>query len=137
MRRVALIACIATAAIAQPLDLRLPKTSTGEIRSIREVHNPAPRGGAGTAGVGTSSAVGSSIPVGAVMYLPLGASTPDQGWRFGAVGSAELQERLGENTYEIAVLMDDGDQRTLRRRDATRFHVGQRVSLASGELEPL
>jgi outer membrane lipoprotein SlyB len=137
MRRAVLISCIATAALAQPLDLRLPKTSTGEIRSIREVHGAAPRGGPGTAAVGTASAVGSSIPVGAVMYLPLGASTQDDRWRFGAVGTAELQERIGESTYEIAVRMDDGDERTLRRRDATRFHVGQRVSLTSGELEPL
>jgi len=35
------------------------------------------------------------------------------------------------------VAMDSGDKRTLERRDVSRFFVGQRVALRSGELEPM
>jgi len=48
-----------------------------------------------------------------------------------------MQAALGETTYEITVAMDMGEKRTLRRRDGNRFHVGQRVALRSGELEPM
>jgi hypothetical protein len=33
--------------------------------------------------------------------------------------------------------MDGGDRRTLQRKDGHRFHVGQRVALRQGELEPM
>ena len=33
--------------------------------------------------------------------------------------------------------MDVGERRTLQRRDGNRFHVGQRVALRAGELEPM
>jgi hypothetical protein len=32
--------------------------------------------------------------------------------------------------------MDDGERRTFRPRDASRFHVGQRVAVEAGELVP-
>jgi outer membrane lipoprotein SlyB len=48
-----------------------------------------------------------------------------------------MQMRLGEIYYEVTVAMDDGERRTVQRRDGKRFHVGQRVALRSGELEPM
>jgi len=32
--------------------------------------------------------------------------------------------------------MDDGERRTVQRKDGHRFHVGQRVALRAGELDP-
>ena len=48
-----------------------------------------------------------------------------------------MQARLGEIYYEVTVAMDGGERRTVQRRDGNRFHVGQRVALRSGELEPM
>jgi outer membrane lipoprotein SlyB len=48
-----------------------------------------------------------------------------------------MQRRLGDTYYELTVVMDGGERRTLQRRDGNRFHVGQRVALRSGELEPM
>ena len=61
----------------------------------------------------------------------------ESGWTFGAAGTPEMQARLGETTYEVTVAMDMGERRVLQRRDGNRFHVGQRVALRSGELEPM
>jgi hypothetical protein len=58
-------------------------------------------------------------------------------WTFGAAGTPEVQARLGETVYEVTVAMDSGDKRTLQRKDGHRFHVGQRVALRQGELEPM
>jgi hypothetical protein len=35
------------------------------------------------------------------------------------------------------VAMDSGEKRTVERKDGNRFHVGQRVALRAGELEPM
>ena len=48
-----------------------------------------------------------------------------------------MQARLGDTTYEVTVAMDMGERRVLQRRDGNRFHVGQRVALRAGELEPM
>jgi hypothetical protein len=48
-----------------------------------------------------------------------------------------MRRRLGEIYYEVTVVMDGGERRTVERRDGNRFHVGQRVALRSGELEPM
>ncbi|HET7763580.1 MAG TPA: hypothetical protein VFK92_00640 [Burkholderiales bacterium] len=135
----------------KPLDLRLPSPEApsragsvcqacGEIRSIREVH------------VGRTTPVQSGVPaesissrpgtddwrvVGAVAILPFGSGKDDERWRVGAVGTPEMQSQLGETSYEITVAMDGGERRTLQRRDGLRFHVGQRVTLRTGELEAM
>jgi hypothetical protein len=126
------ILCIAAGAAAQPdrpLDLRLPKKlDEGVVRSIRELY-AAPES--------TPSLRGMGPLVGAVIYLPFGEARGDEEWRFGAAGTPEMRARLGETSYEIAVVMDDGERRSFRRRETGRFFVGQRVTLRSGELEPL
>jgi len=33
--------------------------------------------------------------------------------------------------------MDSGDKRTVQRRDVSRYYIGQRVALRSGEIEPM
>jgi hypothetical protein len=48
-----------------------------------------------------------------------------------------MQPWLSESAHEVVVNMDDGERRTFRPRNPGRFHVGQRVTLRYGELEPL
>jgi len=149
---VALLAAAAWAQSDKPLDLRIPKGDTpaaaggatcpacGEIRSIREVNvgrTQAVRSSLATQQAGSQSPIDEGRLVGAVVYLPLGSGTKDDGWRFGAAGTPEMQSRFNDSSYEITVLMDSGDRRTLQRRDGSRFQVGQRVTLRSGELEPM
>jgi hypothetical protein len=149
-------AFIAAAAWAQsnaPLDLRVPRDDAppaarnatcptcGEIRSIREVYVGQTRGAqavTSTDTVGPRPDIDEWRVVGAAVYLPLGGGTKsDERWRFGAAGTPEMQSRLGETSYEITVQMDGGERRTLQRRDGSRFQVGQRVTLRSGELEAM
>ena len=107
----------------------------GEIRSIREVHG----GGTETATrttPGRPSGLDTGPVVGTVAQFHFGAGKADS-WTFGAAGTPEMQARLGETTYEVTVAMDMGERRVLQRRDGNRFHVGQRVALRSGELEPM
>ena len=86
--------------------------------------------------MGVPTDVEQSIPVGAVVYLPLGPQS-DKNWRFGAAGTAEMQAQLAQSAYEVTVLMDDGERRVFRPRDPARFRIGQRVSVRAGEIEPL
>ena len=109
----------------------------GEIRGIREVSG----GGAQTQEkasepVGTRSGLDTPPVVGTVAQFTFGADKGDR-WSFGAAGTPEMQARLGEIYYELTVVMDNGERRTLQRRDGNRFHVGQRVALRQGEIEPM
>jgi hypothetical protein len=109
----------------------------GEIRGIREVSG----GGAQqqekpAEPVGTRSGLDTPPVVGTVAQFNFGAEKGDR-WSFGAAGTPEMQARLGEIYYELTVVMDNGERRTLQRRDGNRFHVGQRVALRQGELEPM
>jgi len=74
--------------------------------------------------------------VGAALYLPTGAGHNEQP-RIGAVGTPEMAERFSANTYEVTILMDSGERKTVQRRDGTRFRVGQRVTLSGAMMEPL
>jgi hypothetical protein len=151
-RRVALLGVLlCTAAGAQtdkPLDLRLPPPEAspgsvckacGEIRSIREIHvgrtAPVPNAAPGDS-IGSRPGTDDWRVVGAVAYLPFG-SRNDEEWRVGAVGTPEMQSQLGETSYEIAIAMDSGERRSVQRRDGLRFHVGQRVTLRTGEIEAM
>ena len=134
----------------KPLDLRLPPPDApsaagsvckacGEIKSIREVHVGPSREvqtTAQTESVGSRPGTDDWLVVGPVVYLPLGAKT-DGGWRVGAMGTPEMQGQFGQSTYEISLLMDSGERRAIQRRDGSRFRVGQRVTLRSGEIEPM
>jgi outer membrane lipoprotein SlyB len=109
----------------------------GEIRAIREIsakamaRQPEP----GAAAVGMPSGLDTGPVVGTVAQFRFGAGGGE--WHFGAAGTPEMQTRLGETYYELVVAMDSGDKRTVQRKDGNRFHVGQRVALRSGELEPM
>jgi len=109
----------------------------GEIRSIRQVNE---RGKADVeartpGSVGTSSGLDTAPVVGTVAQFSFERGR-SEGWSFGAAGTPEMQARLGETSYEITVAMDDGERRTVQRKDGHRFHVGQRVALRAGELDP-
>ena len=107
----------------------------GEVRSIREVNEGVvqPRT---PATVGTSSGLDTDPVVGTVAQFRFDRGRAE-GWTFGAAGTPEMQTRLGQTTYEVTVAMDVGENRTLRTREAHRFHVGQRVAVRGGELEPM
>jgi outer membrane lipoprotein SlyB len=142
----AFLAAAAWAQSDQPLDLHLPQPGAagssvcgvcGEIRSIREVHIGRAPGAQSGIPTGTNLGTDEWRVVGAVAYLPLDAAKNNEGWRFGAVGTPEMQGQFGESSYEITVLMDSGDHRFLQRRDGSRFQVGQRVRLREGNLETM
>jgi outer membrane lipoprotein SlyB len=77
------------------------------------------------------------MPVGAVIYLPLGGETPERPF-VGGVGTPEMRERFGETTYEITVRLDDGGMRFIQRNDGSRYQVGDRVRMAgTAGLEPI
>ena len=110
----------------------------GEIRAIREV-GAAPAGPQKppvTASVGTPYGLDTPPVVGTVAQFRFDAGHGGD-WSFGAAGTPEMQARLGETYYELTVVMDAGERRTLQRKDGNRFHVGQRVALRAGELEPM
>ena len=107
----------------------------GEVRSIRQVHEGGKADVRTTAPVGTSSGLDTAPVVGTVAQF-IFERGKSEGWSFGAAGTPEMQARLGETSYEITVAMDDGERRTVQRKDGHRFHVGQRVALRAGELDP-
>ena len=47
-----------------------------------------------------------------------------------------MQPYLDKTAREVVVAMDDGERRVFRPRNASRFSVGQRVSVEAGELVP-
>jgi outer membrane lipoprotein SlyB len=75
--------------------------------------------------------------VGAAITLPTGPDVRDAQPRIGAVGTQEMVARLGANTYEITIRMDDGERKVLQRRDGTLFRVGDRVTVSGGMMEKL
>jgi len=107
----------------------------GEIRAIREV-SASPTAQKVSSGVGTQSGLDTAPVVGTVAQFQFGGGR-SEGWSFGAAGTPEMQTRLGQTYYELTVAMDSGDKRTVERKDGNRFHVGQRVALRAGELEPM
>ncbi|HXU42423.1 MAG TPA: hypothetical protein VN675_08880 [Burkholderiales bacterium] len=109
----------------------------GEIRSIRELSAGTKQPPQSTASAsGTQSDLYNGPVVGTVAQFRFDRGRAE-GWNFGAAGTPEMQARLGATTYEVTVAMDGGDRRTLQRRDGNRFHVGQRVAVRQGELEPM
>ncbi len=148
----ALIGAAAWAQSDKPLDLRIPPPAApsqgsspcsqcGEIRSIREVRvgRTAPVSpGVSSEPIGSRPGTDDWRVVGTVAMLPIGQGTKDdEKWRIGAVGTPDMQEQFGESSYEIIVAMDSGERRSIQRRDGSRFQVGQRVTLRSGELEAM
>ena len=135
----AAIAALAAGVAAQtrpPLDLRLKPVTEGAVTAIVTVdaaatNLPAPN----PQNPGSPSDLSPGAPVGAVVVLPLGKDS-DKTWRFGAVGTPEMQPYLDKTAREVVVTMDDGARRTFRPRDASRFHIGQRVRVRAGELVP-
>lgn len=125
----ALLAFVTLAALAQTCLV------CGEIRSIREVHTaPSERNERTTPG--TASDLDTGPVVGTVAQFHFGGNSPGT-WTFGAAGTPEMQERLGQTTYEITVAMDAGETRSVRTREAHRYHIGQRVAVRGGQLEPM
>jgi len=127
------VACWALTAWAQTC------TVCGQVRAIREVSAARPTTAdarRAPAAVGTSSGLDTSPVVGTVARFEFDSGRPES-WHLGAAGTPEMQLRLGEIYYEVSVVMDGGERRTVQRRDGNRFHVGQRVALRSGELEPM
>jgi outer membrane lipoprotein SlyB len=108
----------------------------GEIGSIREVS-------AGKVEVGPDPARAAAgnpndwAVVGAAITMPTGPDAPSGAARLGAVGTPEMVERFGSNTFEIVVRMDTGERLVLQRRDGAFFRVGDRVAVSGGRMEKL
>jgi len=127
---------IAAAAAAQSLDLRYKATTEGTVSALRTVDlGSTTVSPPGKQAPGSPSDLSPGAPVGAVAVLPLGKDA-EKTWKFGAVGTPQMQAYLGATAQEVVVTMDDGEKRVFRPRDAAIFRVGQRVSLRSGELAP-
>ena len=109
----------------------------GVVRSVREVHRRA--GSASRSPAGNAAGPPESRVVGAVMVLPFGAGySPSNSRAFvGGYGTPEMNERMGELSYEIAVRMDDYTLRTVEQRDGGQFTIGDRVRVSDGRVEPL
>jgi hypothetical protein len=107
----------------------------GEVRSIREVYDRPSETETRTT-PGSPSGLDTGPVVGTVAQFRFDRGRAE-GWTFGAAGTPEMQDRLGQNTYEVTVAMDVGESRTVRTREAHRYRIGQRVALRGGELEPM
>jgi hypothetical protein len=107
----------------------------GQIKSIRELNSAGLQPRSVPTTPGSPQGLDTGPVVGTVAQFHFGGKS--EGWTFGAAGTPEMQARLGETIYEITVAMDAGESRTLERRDGNRFHVGQRVALRAGEIEPM
>lgn len=103
----------------------------GEVTSVREIH----LGPVAPANPSAARSQGEELwVVGNVLALPFGPGK-DDGPRVGTAGTPEMNARFAESSFEIAIRMDNGERRTVQRRDGRRFQVGDRVTLRSGELE--
>lgn len=134
-----LVWAMATAS-AQPLDLRVVPVSEGIVHSIREVSAappPAAPKGNVPASVGAPGGVEDTPPVGAVVSRSFGKGSGEKKWRLGAAGTPDMQDSLARAGFEVVVVMTDGERRTFRVRDVAGLHPGQRVTVRSGELEPV
>jgi hypothetical protein len=133
------LAAVAAAQTRPPLNLKLPPSVTegavAAIVSADAANTRLPTADA-QARTGSAGELSAGPPVGAVAVLPLGKES-DKKWRFGAAGTPEMKPYLDDAAQEVVVVMDDGEKRTFRPRDPARFRVGQRVTVRSGELEPL
>ena len=108
----------------------------GEIRSIREVQTEAPVAVAPDPARSAAGNANNWAVVGAAVTMPTGTGSSEAA-RVGAVGTPEMVERFGANTYEITIRMDDGERKVLQRRDGTRYRVGDRVTVSGGMMERL
>jgi outer membrane lipoprotein SlyB len=127
---VGVLSCAALSAWAQTCQV------CGEIRTIREVSAAPSSRAPAQAPVGNPSGLDTGPVVGSVAQFQFGSGTEGR-WSFGAAGTPEMQTRFGATYYELVVAMDSGEKRTVQRKDVSRFYVGQRVALRSGELEPM
>ena len=133
------IAAAAAAAAAQtrpPLDLRVVPVTEGAVAAVLSIDQGSTALPAPPPNPGSPSDLSPSAPVGAVAVMPLGKDS-DHKWKFGAAGTPEMQAYLDKTAMEVVVIMDDGERRSFRPRDPSRFKIGQRVTVRSGELEPL
>jgi hypothetical protein len=131
MRRtlVAGLSCAAITAWAQTCQV------CGEIRAVREVSAAPSSRAPAQAPVGNPSGLDTGPVVGTVAQFHWGKG--EGNWSLGTAGTPEMQARLGQTYYEVVVAMDNGEKRTLERKDGNRFYVGQRVALRAGEIEPM
>ena len=126
---------------AKPLNLNIVPVTDGVVASIREVHpkpDRAPPPAGSNQPVGVPTDIEDAVPVGAVLYRPIGGGAPpsEKSWRIGGAGTPDMQNRFAKSGYDVEVKMDDGERRTFRLPDARQFRIGQRVTLKSGQLEP-
>src|SRR5204862_1419648 len=103
-----------------------PCDDCGVIRSIREVHkgqnSPLYRTSAHSNTMSSDPVIGAVVVV-----IPIGPGSSESKPFVGGVGTPEMQQQLGELSYEIAVRMNDGTLRTFERRDGRQRSEERRV----------
>ena len=117
-----------------------PCDGCARILSIREVNtvHGLPPAAVGPVPGGEPGSLTQQNLIGAVIYLPLGDKSGSDRPYVGPAGTPEMYARMRETTYEVALRMDDGTYRFVRRADASAFGVGDRVRwLGGNELELL
>ena len=142
------LSCLAVAAYGQPIripDFREPPRATvnpgepcercGTIRAIRQVQSQRGTVPKVFQNEPIDQGLGSTVLVGAVVALPLGAGSEKP--FVGGVGTPEMRERFRETTYEVVIFLDDGGYTTVQRADGASFRVGDRVRVQGTELELL
>ncbi|HEX4984784.1 MAG TPA: hypothetical protein VFV71_01805 [Burkholderiales bacterium] len=97
----------------------------GVITSIREIQQE--RAAASTVTEGLP-------PVGPVFGFTFGGDKPAKGF-VGAVGSAEMRNRLTEISYEVIVRYNDGRYGLVDTRYGADLRVGDRVKVVRNQIE--
>ena len=145
----AALSCLAAAAHGQALiipDFREPPRTNlkpgelcdrcGTIRLIRQVQVsrpvPVPRVFQNDP---LDQGPGSTVLVGAVIALPLGAGSEKP--FVGGVGTPEMRARFSETTYEVVIRLDNGGYTMVQRADGASFRVSDRVRVQGTQLELL
>jgi outer membrane lipoprotein SlyB len=124
-----------------PLAVQAPKPGEkcehcGVIRSVREIQSQRPvEVPKVLQNQPTDSGMGSTVYVGAVVYLPLGKGT-DKPF-VGGVGTPEMRDRFNQSTYEVAVQLDTGGTVFVQRDDGASYRAGDRVQVQGNQLELL
>ena len=106
----------------------------GVVLSVREIHR---RREASVERTGTPLG-GSDRVIGAVIVvMPFGPGSAEAKPVVGAVGTPDMQERMGELSYEVTLRMSDGSLRRFERREGRQYTAGDYVRVSDGRWQLL
>ncbi|HYH41916.1 MAG TPA: hypothetical protein VD867_08025 [Burkholderiales bacterium] len=107
----------------------------GVVLSVREIYrrrdSPVERTGTPMGGA-NDRVIGAVIVV-----MPFGPGSADAKPMVGAVGTPDMQERMGELSYEVTLRMSDGSLRRFERREGRHYNAGDHVRVSDGRWQLL